>query len=54
MIVGAEDAFTVTRNVQEGPSLLVQVTWVVPTGKVDPDGGSHVTVPQLPVDEAAA
>jgi hypothetical protein len=40
---------TVTVNVQLGPALVVQVTVVVPNAKTEPDGGEHVTGPQLPV-----
>jgi hypothetical protein len=39
----------VTVKVQRGPADEVQVTVLVPTAKNEPDGGVHVTVPQLPV-----
>ena len=48
VIVGGVVSFTVTVKVQLGPWALVQVTVVVPTWKVDPEGGLHVTVPQFP------
>jgi hypothetical protein len=48
VIVGAAEAITVTVKPQLGPWVLVQVTGVVPTAKVECDGGLHVTVPQLP------
>lgn len=35
-------------NAQFGPSLVVQLTVVVPTGKEDPDAGAQVTVPHEP------
>ena len=43
---GACVSFTVTLKVQVGPAELVQVTAVVPTAKKEPEGWSHVTVPQ--------
>jgi hypothetical protein len=46
---GACVSCTVTVNEQLGPAVVVQLTVVVPTGKLDPEGGVHVTVPQLPV-----
>jgi hypothetical protein len=39
---------TVTVKLQLGTADEVQVTVVVPTAKNEPDGGVHVTVPQLP------
>lgn len=54
VMVGAAAAMTVTVKSQLGPWLLVQVTGVVPTGNVEPDGGLQVTVPQDPVVEGAA
>jgi hypothetical protein len=54
VIVGGAGATTVTVKPQVGPWLLVQVTWVVPEWNVEPDGGSHVTVPQLPVVDGPA
>lgn len=49
VIAGAASTLTVTMNSQVGPSLLVQVTVVLPAWNVEPDGGLHVTVPQLPL-----
>jgi hypothetical protein len=49
MIVGGCVSVTVTVNEHVGPTLDVQVTVVVPTGKNDPEAGLHVTVPQSPV-----
>lgn len=49
VIVGAAGAVIVTVKSQSGPAVLVQVTRVVPTVKVEPDGGSHDTVPQVPL-----
>jgi len=49
VIVGGDDATTVTVKLQVGPWLLVQVTAVAPAWNVEPDGGSHVTVPQSPL-----
>jgi hypothetical protein len=42
-------SLTVTVNEQLAPVELVQVTVVVPTGKVEPEGGVQVIVPQSPV-----
>src|SRR2546426_4768864 len=39
---------TVTVKLQVDPSLAVQVTVVVPFGKLDPEGGAHVTGTALP------
>ena len=39
---------TETVNAQFGPPDAVHVVVVVPTGKNEPDGGEHVTVPQVP------
>src|SRR5437868_14086722 len=39
-------AFTVTLNAHEGPTWVVQVTGVTPTGKAVPDAGVQLTVPQ--------
>jgi hypothetical protein len=53
--VGAMTSLTVTVNVQvpvlPDASVAVQVTVVVPTGKLEPDAGAHMTVgvPQLSV-----
>jgi hypothetical protein len=47
VIVGADAGFTVTLNVQLELWLL-QVTTVVPAGKVEPEAGLQVTVPQSP------
>ena len=48
MIVGACVSFTVTVNVQVAvlldASVAVQVTVVVPFGKVEPDAGAQTTV----------
>jgi hypothetical protein len=49
VMVGGAGAMTVTVKLQPGPWLLVQFTTVVPTGKVAPDDGLHVTVPQEPL-----
>lgn len=49
VMVGEAEALTVTVKPQLVPSLLVQVTAVVPDWNVEPDGGSHVTVPQFPL-----
>ena len=40
---------TVTVNEHIGPTVVVHVTVVVPTGKNDPPAGVQTTVPQLPV-----
>jgi hypothetical protein len=42
-------SLTVTVKLQLGPAVVVQFTVVVPTGKVDPEAGVHVTVPHIPV-----
>ena len=47
--VGACVSLTVTVNEQLGPVVVEQVTVVVPFGKVAPDAGEQVTVPQVPV-----
>jgi hypothetical protein len=53
VIVGAAAATTVTVKVQlPPPTEDVTVTTVVPSGKVDPDAGLAVTVPQLPMASA--
>ena len=44
--VGFCVSLTVTVNEQLGPTDDVHVTVVAPTGKNEPDGGLHVTVPQ--------
>jgi hypothetical protein len=55
VIGGPVTSLTVTVKVQEpvlpDASVAVQVTVVVPTGKPDPDAGTHMTVgvPQLSV-----
>ena len=46
VMVGACVSLTVTLKVQVGPTELVQVTVVAPTGKNDPDAGAHVMVAQ--------
>ena len=48
VIVGAADV-TVTLKLQLPPCELLQVTEVVPTGKVEPDAGVQETVPQFPL-----
>ena len=54
VIVGGCVSFTVTVNVQLGPSpAAVHVTVVVPTGKVEPVAGEQVIVPQSPVEDGA-
>ena len=49
VIVGGWVSLTVIVNEQLGPEVVVQVTVVVPTAKVEPDAGVQVTVPQAPV-----
>jgi hypothetical protein len=49
VIVGAAAGTTVTVKPQLAPPLLLQFTGVAPTGKVEADGGLHVTVPQEPL-----
>ena len=49
VIVGAAGAITVTVKPQVSPSIVVQVTMVLPAGKLVPDGGSQVTVLQVPL-----
>jgi hypothetical protein len=51
--VGAADAITVTVKSQLDPSVLLQVTMVVPAGNADPDAGVQVTVPHEPLVEGA-
>src|ERR1044071_704801 len=46
VISGACVSLTVTLKLQDGPTELVQVTVVSPTSKKEPEGWSHVTVPQ--------
>ena len=46
VMIGFSVSLTVTLKLQLGPALLVQVTAVVPTAKKDPEGWSHVTLPQ--------
>jgi len=53
VIVGSCVSFTVTLKVHIGPTALVQVTVVLPTGKKDPEAGTHMIVPQLPVGVGA-
>jgi hypothetical protein len=50
VIVGFSVSLTVTLKLQLGPAELVQVTGVVPTPKNEPEGWSHVTVPQAAPD----
>jgi hypothetical protein len=45
-IVGGCASLTVTVNEQLGPAVVEQLTVVVPFGKVAPDAGEQVTVPQ--------
>ena len=40
---------TVTEKAQLGPAAVAHVTRVVPTWKVEPDGGVQLTAPQLPL-----
>ena len=49
VITGAAVGTTVTKNSQLGPPLTVHATVVVPAGNVEPDGGLHVTLPQVPL-----
>jgi hypothetical protein len=49
VITGAAVGTTVTKNPQLGPPLTIHDTGVVPAGKVAPDGGLHVTAPQVPL-----
>jgi hypothetical protein len=49
VMLGGCVSVTVTVNMQLGPAEAVQVTVVVPTVKVDPEAGAHVTVPHVPV-----
>jgi len=46
LTVGFCVSLTVTLKLQAGPAELVQMTVVSPTGKREPEGWSHVTVPQ--------
>lgn len=54
VMVGGCVSLTVTVNEQLGPDVVVQVTVVVPTAKVEPEVGEQVTVPQAPVVAGAA
>jgi len=47
VITGFWLSFTVTVKLHRSPVVLLQVTVVTPFAKVDPDGMSQVTVPQL-------
>jgi hypothetical protein len=49
-MLGACVSLTVTLKLQVGPAELVQVTFVTPTGKKEPEARSHLIVPQ-PVPE---
>ena len=49
LIVGTSVSLTVTVNEQLGPATVVQLTVVVPFGKVEPEAGIQVTVPHEPV-----
>jgi hypothetical protein len=50
VIVGGWVSSTNTSNEQEGvPPATVQVTVVAPTGKNEPDAGTQVTAPHVPV-----
>ena len=53
VIDGGWPSVIVTENEQLGPSVGVQVTVVVPTGKNEPEDGEHVIVPQSPVEVGA-
>ena len=46
---GGRLSTTLTVKEQEGPASVLQVTVVVPMGKIPPDPGLHLTVPQAPV-----
>lgn len=48
VMIGGLAGVTVTVKLQVAPSVLLQVTTVLPTGKVEPEVGLQVTVPQLP------
>ena len=54
VITGFCVSLIVTVKLQLMPDPVVQVTVVVPTGKVEPADGVHVTVPQAPVVVGAA
>lgn len=43
-VIAHVEVLTVTVKLQVGPELLVQVTVVVPTGKLEPEPGLQVTV----------
>ena len=51
---GAWVSLTVTVNEHDGPLVVEQLTIVVPSAKNDPDAGTHVTVPHIPVVTGAA
>jgi hypothetical protein len=48
LAVGGTLSTTVTVKLQLGPTPVVHVTVVMPTAKVEPDGGAHVTAPHVP------
>jgi hypothetical protein len=54
LITGFWVSLIVTVKLQLRPEPVVQVTVVVPAGKVEPAAGVHVTVPQAPVVTGAA
>ena len=49
VIEGGCTSMTVIVNVQIGPTVVVQVMVVVPTGKNEPEAGLQLIVPQVPV-----
>lgn len=49
VMLGGCVSLTVMVKGQLAPPVSVQVTVVVPTGKNEPEGGEHVTVPQVPL-----
>jgi hypothetical protein len=49
VIAGALGGRTLTVNWQSAPAVLVHVTIVMPTLKLEPDAGVQVTVPQSPL-----
>lgn len=53
VITGASVSLTVTVKPQLGPAAVEQATFVVPTGKKEPEGGEQVIVPQPEVAAGA-
>jgi len=49
VITGACISLIVTVKLQLGPAVVLQVTVVVPFGKVEPEAGEQDTVPHMPV-----